>query len=872
MAQKRSSTFFGILILVFCLGITWILPAVRLDAATVKDGQEQMELFEGYLEKISSGQDTRKNLRKSAGDKLTGINKTIYDILKQDISAVAAGNQASTVFEISADELNLEKNSWTAADLGVESIIVDGSISKDAANAMMEKLGYDLNKINGSLLADHPYDLYWYDKTEGVSNGYQFGVKSQYDPDLHGYEYCIFLDSISFSFSVADGYSDGAYTVNTEIGKSTRTIVENASAIVEKYKDKTDIEKLNGYREEICRLVAYNDEAASGGISYGNPWQLIWVFDEDVTTNVVCEGYAKAFHFLCKLSTFNGNIDCISVTGNMAGGTGQGPHMWNIVNMDGNNYLVDVTNCDTGTVGADDQLFLVGYTDGDWENGYRFNCKNSSITYVYDDETLGLYNPEELIIVAKGTHIHSYTITSIEAATCTKTGSKVLTCSCGDSYTEEIPMVDHSFTEYTSNNDAACEKDGTKTAFCDYGCGNSDTQTDEGTALGHSYTQYISDDNATCTEDGTKTAVCDHGCGKKNTVKDEGSIRDHSFTEYTSNNDATCEKDGTKTAACDYGCGATDTIQDEGSAGHIWKGEYTIDKAATCSEAGSESIHCSVCGMKKVGSDRTTAKKNHIYGEWKTIKQASTTSTGLKERSCKNCGAKEQQQIPKIVPPAPSVPTVIPAEISPSSPVAISSVDRQIITARSDADQRGSVFSTLQAKGTAKSNTSVKISWKRVSGASTYIVYGNKCGAGNSFVRLATVTGTSFTQKKLIKGTYYKYIVVAVNGQKVLTESKTVHVATKGGKVGNNKSITTKAKKNKVSLKKGKAFKLGAKATAQSKKLKVKKHRGIAYESNNKSIATVSGKGVIKAVGKGTCTVFAYTQDGVCKKIKVTVK
>ena len=57
-----------------------------------------------------------------------------------------------------------------------------------------------------------------------------------------------------------------------------------------------------------------------------------------------------------------------------------------------------------------------------------------------------------------------------------------------------------------------------------------------------------------------------------------------------------------------------------------------------------------------------------------------------------------------------------------------------------------------------------------------------------------------------------------------------------------------------------------------AKKLKVKKHRAIAYESSDKNIATVSKKGVIKARGKGTCKVFVYTQNGVSKAIKVTVK
>ena len=57
-----------------------------------------------------------------------------------------------------------------------------------------------------------------------------------------------------------------------------------------------------------------------------------------------------------------------------------------------------------------------------------------------------------------------------------------------------------------------------------------------------------------------------------------------------------------------------------------------------------------------------------------------------------------------------------------------------------------------------------------------------------------------------------------------------------------------------------------------SKKLKVKKHRGIAYESSNKRIATVSSKGVIKAKKKGKCYIYAYAQNGPMAKIKVTVR
>lgn len=83
-------------------------------------------------------------------------------------------------------------------------------------------------------------------------------------------------------------------------------------------------------------------------------------------------------------------------------------------------------------------------------------------------------------------------------------------------------------------------------------------------------------------------------------------------------------------------------------------------------------------------------------------------------------------------------------------------------------------------------------------------------------------------------------------------------------KVTVSKSVVKKAKK----LKAGKSLKLKAKQTGS----KVKKRRALSYESSNPAIATVSKKGVVKGKAKGTCHVYAYAQNGVCKKIKVTVK
>ena len=55
------------------------------------------------------------------------------------------------------------------------------------------------------------------------------------------------------------------------------------------------------------------------------------------------------------------------------GGTGAGAHMWNIVTLGGENYLVDITNSDDGTVGNDGSLFMAWTTQGNMNDGYRFS-------------------------------------------------------------------------------------------------------------------------------------------------------------------------------------------------------------------------------------------------------------------------------------------------------------------------------------------------------------------------------------------------------------------------------------------------------------------------------------------------------------------
>lgn len=114
-----------------------------------------------------------------------------------------------------------------------------------------------------------------------------------------------------------------------------------------------------------------------------------------------------------------------------------------------------------------------------------------------------LYQLEQCMNISQ----HEYRSAVIKP-TCSERGYTQYQCTlCGKTYSNNYvdalghDYLGHSFTDYRSNNDMSCEKDGTKTAVCDNGCGQSSTVTDTGSRLGHTL-RKINAKEATCTENG----------------------------------------------------------------------------------------------------------------------------------------------------------------------------------------------------------------------------------------------------------------------------------------------------------------------------------------------------------------------------------
>ena len=224
---------------------------------------------------------------------------------------------------------------------------------------------------------------------------------------------------------------------------------------------------------------------------------------------------------------------------------------------------------------------------------------------------------------------------------------------------------------------------------------------------------------------------------------------------------------------------------------------------------------------------------------------------------------------------------------------AIEAAEAAIAGMTSDKDPKGTKIAPMLVKSSGQTNSSVKLTWKKASGAQKYVVYGSLCGGKNKMKKLTETAGTSFNAAKLKKGKYNKFMVVAIDAENnVVVSSKIVHVATSGSKkAANPKKVVVKAKvsktgkklkkykaTSKITLRAGSTPKKLVKSTAlrtsftKAKKTKVIKHVGMRYESSNAAVAAVSAKGKVTAKKKGSCRIYVYAQNGAVKVVTVKVK
>lgn len=143
----------------------------------------------------------------------------------------------------------------------------------------------------------------------------------------------------------------------TKIKEYNRKIEKavNDLAISLKLTEGTEYEKELKIHDWMCNFVSYDFDGAdiNNPVRFMEAHNIVGVFAHH---RAQCEGIAKAVKVLLNAV----DVKCIVATGNADGNGQKGPHAWNIVNIDGNAYQLDVT-WDIGAIGKNKDRMAYDY-------------------------------------------------------------------------------------------------------------------------------------------------------------------------------------------------------------------------------------------------------------------------------------------------------------------------------------------------------------------------------------------------------------------------------------------------------------------------------------------------------------------------------
>jgi len=223
-------------------------------------------------------------------------------------------------------------------------------------------------------------------------------------------------------------------------------------------------------------------------------------------------------------------------------------------------------------------------------------------------------------------------------ATCTEKGVKTYTCSrCGETKTEEIPLLKHDYEEQIVK-PATC----ISTGIANYVCKNCGQKIQKKLPI-TDHTRVVKNrKEATCGAAGYTGDVYCSVCNKKlESGKTIPNLSEHTWGEWTITNQPTCKKYGVKQRRCKV-CNELD-IETIAKTDHKWILESTTP--ATCGIGEIQHYKCSVCGKTK---DVTLSNPlgEHSWDNGKVTKEATCTKDGEKIYTCTVCNTTKTEVIP----------------------------------------------------------------------------------------------------------------------------------------------------------------------------------------------------------------------------------
>lgn len=231
----------------------------------------------------------------------------------------------------------------------------------------------------------------------------------------------------------------------------------------------------------------------------------------------------------------------------------------------------------------------------------------NTLIYAFSDDNPEIVDVCPVTVVEPIIHTHSYSDKITKAVTCTTSGIRTYTCSCGESYEEEIPATGHiGDTEIRNQKEATEEEEG---YTGDIYCKNCGEKLKDGEVIPklqpihrHSYESMI-EKEVTCTEAGLRRYICE--CGDQ-------------FTEEIP------------------------------VSGHIGKTDIRNRREATEYQEGyTGDIYCQTCGGKLHDGEyipKLQTTHRHSY-RISIEKEAGYTETGIRRYTCE-CGESYTEEIP----------------------------------------------------------------------------------------------------------------------------------------------------------------------------------------------------------------------------------
>lgn len=173
------------------------------------------EMAGQYFDRDEDGTDADSKRETTAGAGLKGVDKLIYDALRDAVAEIAAGRRDTGIVKIPIPAgTSGFRNRYTAEDLGLE-YVYSGSLNPDLAEALEKAAPVHYDEIMECLIADSSYEMF--PLTGGVEkpagNVFPFHVSGSGD-DLDVY----LDDHVEIVLIPADEFADpdsGRYAIDT---------------------------------------------------------------------------------------------------------------------------------------------------------------------------------------------------------------------------------------------------------------------------------------------------------------------------------------------------------------------------------------------------------------------------------------------------------------------------------------------------------------------------------------------------------------------------------------------------------------------------------------------------------------------------------